>query len=392
MTMGDPSRFDDDAANEERAENNHERAGDDKPPRDGRIDANTRNDHQLGHGTKHVRAAATPQTVDTQIVDAYSQAMSNIAEAMLPAVVAVGPARSKGEWFLPSRESERGDQQARGMGSGVLVSSDGLALTNSHVVMGQRRLSVMTHEGDCIDAEVIGDDPSTDLALLRIRAKGLAFAQLMQENSLPVRVGQTVLAVGSPFGLASTVSGGMVSALGRSLRGQDGRLIEGVIQHTAPINPGNSGGPLLDARGHVVGINTAIIAMSQNVGFAISHEVIRAVVGQLLAHGEVRRVRLGIAISGVRLPRDVVRSLDLLNETGIVVMDVEGASFAARAGMRQGDVIVGVGGAIVQTIDDLSRALSRFAALPGKAAPKEVALLIVRSGRTLLEIPVPLTQ
>jgi S1-C subfamily serine protease len=325
-----------------------------------------------------------PSAVDTQIVDAYSLAMSNIAQSSLPAVLAVGPARSSGEWFVPQAARGEGAQPA-GVGSGVLISSDGLALTNSHVVRGQRALSVLTDEGDRIDADVLGDDPSTDLALLRVRATSLAFARVLPEGTTPLRVGQSVLAIGSPFGLASTVSAGMISALGRSLRGQDGRLIEGVIQHTAPINPGNSGGPLLDARGQIVGLNTAIIATSQNVGFAVSHEAIRLVVPQLLAHGAVRRVRLGVSVAGVRLPRDVVRSLDLLNESGVGVTDVEPASAAARAGMRAGDVIVGVGGAIVQSPDELAKAITRFAIKGGSPA-----LLVIRGGRSLHEVVVTL--
>ncbi len=353
-------------------------------------------------------APRTPQPVDTQIVDAYSQAMSNIAEAMLPVVVGVLPAQSSGEWFAP-REAAA---SRSGAGSGVMISSDGYALTNSHVVMGQKKLSVLTSEGDRIDATVVGDDPSTDLAVLRVKGSGFAFARVLGEAGLasasgagPVRVGQAVLAVGSPFGLSSTVSAGLVSAVGRSLRGQDGRLIEGVIQHTAPINPGNSGGPLLDARGSIVGINTAIIAMSQNVGFAISHEVVRSVVPQLLAHGAVRRMRLGVSITSVKLPRDVIRSLDVLNDSGVGVIEVEPRSLAAKAGVRAGDVIVGVGGAIVQTPDDLARALARFAPLPGKqgmgqgaeqhavgfATPQELVLVLIRDGTTLVEQQVELS-
>ncbi len=338
------------------------------------------------------RPPVLPNAVDTQIVDAYSQAMSNIAHATLPAVLAVGPAQAsaghEGEWFAHASGGQR-ERTPQGMGSGVLISSDGLALTNSHVVMGQKRLSVLTHEGDRIEAVVLGDDPGTDLALLRVRATSLPFARVLAEGG--VRVGQSVLAIGSPFGLASTVSAGMVSALGRTLRGQDGRLIDGVIQHTAPINPGNSGGPLLDARGSIVGINTAIIAMSQNVGFAVSHEAIRLVVPQLLAHGSVQRVRLGVSIAGVRLPRDVVRALDLLNESGVGIVDLEAGGAAQRAGVRVGDVIVGVGGAIVQTPDELARAVARFAVRgAGGNARRELTLVLIRDRRALHEVVVTL--
>lgn len=209
---------------------------------------------------------------DGELLDAYSRAVIGVVDAIGPAVVAV--ARRRG-------------QESGGVGSGVLISREGHALTNSHVVGGQRRMFVTTHDGDALQAEVIGDDPATDLALLKVAARDLPAAALGESAAL--QVGQLVVAVGNPYGFQSTVTTGVVSAQGRSLRSQQGRLIENVVQHTAPLNPGNSGGPLVDSLGRVVGINTAIIVMAQGIGFAVPADTARWVVGEVLAHGRVRR-------------------------------------------------------------------------------------------------------
>src|SRR5262245_34457034 len=184
---------------------------------------------------------------DAELLDAYSQAVVRVVRQVGPAVVTVG-------------EQGRG-----GVGSGFVITPDGFALTNSHVVDGRNRLRVSTEEGDQLAAEVIGDDPATDLALLRLAARDLPFIEL--DDAAALQVGQLAIAVGNPFGFRSTVSTGVVSAVGRSMRSREGRLIENVVQHTAPLNPGNSGGPLVDSRSRVVGINTAIIAMAQGPGF-----------------------------------------------------------------------------------------------------------------------------
>jgi S1-C subfamily serine protease len=262
-------------------------------------------------------------------------------ESVAPTVVSIGP--------LPS-------DQSTGAGSGFLITDDGYLITNSHVVDGRRSLRVTTADGDKLHADVIGDDSATDLALLKAKATDLPFAIL--GDSARIQVGQLVIAMGSPLGLQSTVSTGVVSALGRSMRGQDGRLIENVIQHAAPINPGNSGGPLVDTRGQVIGINTAIIAMAQGLGFAVPGNTAEFVVGELLTHGKVRRRQLGITAAAIQVPRGVAKSLDLISFDGVQVVAVQPKSDADRFGLRENDVIVSVNDRLVGNIDDLHRLLS----------------------------------
>ncbi len=306
---------------------------------------------------------------DAAVLDAYSRAVIGVVNSVGPAVVGVSGRLPRGEW---NQDAERG-----GSGSGVVISDDGLALTNSHVVHGRRELSATTRDGDRIDAEVVGDDPATDLALMRVASRGVPHATLGDSNAL--QVGQLVIAVGNPLGLHSTVSTGVVSAVGRSLRSPSGRLIEGIVQHTAPLNPGNSGGPLVDSRGLVVGVNTAIVALAQGLGFAVPSRTAQWVVGELLAHGRVRRAYLGIN-AGVRaFPPALARQLDLLNELCVEVVGVEAGSPADRAGLREGDQIVSIAGRIVNTPDDLHRALAK---LP---MGQVVAMAIVRAER-LIEV------
>src|SRR5689334_13293212 len=242
---------------------------------------------------------------DAALLDAYSQAVIHVVETVSPAVISVSARDANG----------RG-----GGGSGFIVTPDGYAITNSHVVDDRPTLEAETTEGDRLSAELVGDDPATDLAIIRLAANGLPYTQLGDSDAL--RVGQLVIAMGSPLGLQSTVSTGVVSAVGRSLRARDGRLIENIVQHAAPINPGNSGGPLVDSRGLVVGINTAIIAMAQGLGFAIPSGTVEWVAAEILSHGRVRRRTLGIAAESIRLPRDLVRRFDLLAEEGVEVHGV----------------------------------------------------------------------
>jgi S1-C subfamily serine protease len=303
-------------------------------------------------------------------LDAYSRAVIEVVEKVGPAVVAVTGGRGR------SDEEPRG-----GSGSGVLVSPDGYVITNSHVVGGRKRLIGITAEGDRIDADVVGDDPATDLALIKLAAGELPHAALGTGSP---RVGQLVVAVGNPFGLQSTVSTGVVSALGRSLRGRDGRLIEEVVQHTAPLNPGNSGGPLVDASGRVVGINTAVIAWSQGVGFAVPVTTARWVVGELVEHGRVRRAYLGIGVANMPVASSLARELDLLNESGVEVTMVQAGSPAERAGVREGDVIVGAEGRLVESADDLHRVLAR-------ASAGALSVMVVRGARKV-ELSVRLGQ
>ncbi len=309
-------------------------------------------------GTSDSVGTAVPG--EESLLDAYSRAVIGVVEKVGPAVVSV---KGRGR-------REEGEERG-GSGSGVLISPDGYVVTNSHVVGGRKKLTGITAEGDRLDAEVVGDDPATDLALIKVAAGELPFAAL---GSGKPRVGQLVVAVGNPFGLQSTVSTGVVSALGRSLRGRDGRLIEEVVQHTAPLNPGNSGGPLVDARGSVVGINTAVIAWSQGVGFAVPVTTARWVVSELVEHGRVRRAYLGIGVANVPVPSALARELDLLNETGVEVTMVQKGSPADRAGLREEDVIVGAEGRIVESADDLHKVLAR-------ANAAALGIMIVRNGR-----------
>jgi len=301
---------------------------------------------------------------DLELLDAYSRAVIGVVDGLGPTVLCI--------------EGPRGDSRG-GQGSGVLLTPDGYALTNSHVVGGRRKLSAVTEEGDHLDAELVGDDPLTDLALVRLAARDLPFAELGDSDAL--RVGQLVIAMGNPLGFRSTVSTGVVSATGRAMRGAGGRLIENVVQHTAPLNPGNSGGPLVDTRGRVVGVNTMIIAMAQGLGFAVPSSTARWVVGELVAHGSVRRRWLGIAGASVNLPRTLVRELDLVAHEAVEVVDVASDGPAASAGIRVGDVIVTAAGRVIATVDDLTRVI-------GLAPTGEpLALGVVRDER-LLELQV----
>jgi S1-C subfamily serine protease len=304
---------------------------------------------------------STPaESSDGELLDAYSRAVIRVVDSIGPAVVAV---------------TRRRGQESGGVGSGVLISRDGHALTNSHVVGGQQNVSVTTHDGDVLEAEVAGDDPATDLALLRVAANDLPAAPVGESAGL--RVGQLVVAMGNPYGFQSTVSTGVVSAQGRSMRGQQGRLIENVVQHTAPLNPGNSGGPLVDSLGRVVGINTAIIVMAQGLGFAVPSDTARWVIGELLAHGQVRRPALGISVTTRPIGRELARSLDLLIDLAVEIVIVEPGGAADRAGLQPGDLIVEINDRIVSSVDDMHRLLSRVVA--GEA----ISLSVVRRGRRL---------
>jgi S1-C subfamily serine protease len=267
------------------------------------------------------------------------------------------------------------DDRRGGSGSGFLITSDGFALTNSHVVHGAERLTVTLAENDRLAAQLVGDDPATDLALLRVAARELPFSTLGDSDAL--RVGQVVVAMGDPLGFQATVSSGIVSARGRSMRSQQGRLIDNVIQHTAPLNPGNSGGPLVDTRGRVVGINTAIIAMAQGLGFSVPINTARWVVGELMAHGHVRRPYLGIVATSAAISRRLVRELDLVNTQGIELSSLDDTGPAAKAGLRDGDILLAMNDRLVSDVDDVHRLLSTL------GEGRSITLSVLRGERVL---------
>jgi S1-C subfamily serine protease len=285
---------------------------------------------------------------DLELLDAYSRAVVSVVDAVGPAVVSIAGGKHQNH--------QTGDQV--GAGSGVVIAPDGYILTNDHVIQNANSLEVRLTEGTSLSATVIGKDPATDLAVIRANASYLPSATLGSSDLL--RVGQLAIAMGNPFGFQSTVSSGVVSALGRALRSTQGRLIENIIQHTAPLNPGNSGGPLVDSAGKVVGINTAIIAMAQGIGFSIPANTARWVVSQILTHGRVRRGFLGIAGRQRPLDRRIVRFHNLKKNFAVEVLSVESRGPAGLAGMRVGDLIVAINGSSVQSVDDLHRFLSEW--------------------------------
>lgn len=306
---------------------------------------------------------------DAALLDAYSRAVVDVVDQIAPAVVNI---HSRGQ---------RHHHDAVAMGSGVALTPDGYILTNSHVVRGLAQIEVTLPGDDTMRADIVGDDPSTDLALLRAHNSDLPYAPLADNASL--RVGQLVIAMGNPLGFESSVSTGVVSALGRTLRSQQGRLIESIIQHTAPLNPGNSGGPLVDSRGQVVGINTAIIAQAQGIGFAISASTAQWVVPQLLQFGRVKRGFLGIAASQRPLPRPIARQLNLTNQFVVEVLSIDPGGAAMEAGLRCGDFITSIHRQTVNRVDDLHQFLALW------PIAKPVRLGVLREGRVIAIDVVP---
>ena len=295
----------------------------------------------LDEGAASSQASLAAQN-DAPLLDAYSEAVAGAAERVGPAVAHI--------------EVEQSQGRKSGAGSGFAFTPDGLLLTNSHVVSKARRIRATFADGLSRDADLIGDDPHTDVAVLRIGASGLPATQLGVSRS--VRVGQLAIAIGNPYGYQHTVTAGVVSALGRSLRSVSGRLIDDVLQTDAALNPGNSGGPLVNSRGEVIGINTAIIPMAQGICFATAIDTVKWVALQLLREGKVRRSYLGLAGAAQPIGRRVARHFELPNEAGVRVESVEPGSPAARAGLETGDRIVSLNAAVVNGVDDLHRALT----------------------------------
>ncbi|MBN2551352.1 MAG: trypsin-like peptidase domain-containing protein [Spirochaetales bacterium] len=289
---------------------------------------------------------------DRELLDAYSRAVTQVAETVGPSVVAISVRKNR------AARGPGAEPGAEGAGSGVIITPDGFVLTNNHVVEDSGGLEVSLTDGRTLKAQVVGTDPATDLAVIRISDGGLPASELGDSDLL--KVGQLVIAIGNPLGFQSTVSAGVVSALGRSLRSQSGRLIDGVIQTDAALNPGNSGGPLVDSRGRVVGINTAMIYMAQGISFAIPINTARWVVTELVMHGRVRRAYLGIGAQSRPVNRRIQHSLELSNPFVVQVISVEAGGPAEQAGLEVGDCIFGLNANQIGTVDDLHRLLSKW--------------------------------
>jgi S1-C subfamily serine protease len=295
------------------------------------------------------RPAKTSRESDDELLDAYSAAVTQAAEKIAPAVVNIEIQRSP----MPTA---RFHNQVRGSGSGFVFTPDGFILTNSHVIHDTGKIEVALSDGQRFGARLVGDDPDTDLAVIRIDAPNLVAAELGDSNS--IRVGQLAIAVGNPYGFQCTVTAGVVSALGRSLRSKSGRLIDNVIQTDAALNPGNSGGPLVTSQGKVIGVNTAVILPAQGLCFAIAINTAKFVAARLIRDGKIRRSYIGVAGQNVPLPRRVVRFYNLPVESGVMVVTAEPNSAAEKAGLREGDVIIRYGDHAVSDIDDLHRLLT----------------------------------
>jgi S1-C subfamily serine protease len=305
-----------------------------------------------------VEAAAS----DEVLLDAYSRSVAAAVEKASPSVVNI---EVRQQVTHGGRTGETG-----GSGSGFILSRDGFILTNSHVIHGAAAIQVSLVDGREYPATLIGDDPDTDLAVVRIDAPGLVQAELGESARL--KPGQIAIAIGNPFGFQTTVTAGVISALGRSLRAQTGRLIDNVIQTDAALNPGNSGGPLVDSRGRVIGVNTAIIRPAQGICFATAIDTAKFVAGWLIKDGKFRRAVIGVAGQDVPLPRRVVRFYGLPVETGVLVIDVEKGSPGEKAGLRSGDVIIGFNDATVPSVAALHKLLL------GKEIGVESFLTVIR--------------
>jgi S1-C subfamily serine protease len=310
---------------------------------------------KIYHADANPDSSAAPTSVvdnDAVLLDAYSQAVVRAAETISPSVAFIEISKA-----LPqARGAAERRREARGSGSGFVFTPDGFILTNSHVVHGADKIGVTLSDGRRFEATIVGDDPSTDLAVIRISAGRLPAAPL--GDSEKIRVGQLAIAIGNPYGFQYSVTAGVVSALGRSLRSESGRLIDNVLQTDAALNPGNSGGPLVNSFGEVMGVNTAVILPAQGICFAVAINTAKFVAGQLIMHGRMRRAFLGVAGQNVTIPRFIARAQQLQAETGVLVIGVEKQSPAERAGIVDGDVIFTLDDMAVRGVDDLHKLLT----------------------------------
>lgn len=282
---------------------------------------------------------------DSELLDAYSNAVINAAESVSPSVVKIDV-----------RIKSKNPREQGGSGSGFLFSPDGLLFTNSHVVHQASEIKVTFPDGRNFEADLIGDDPDTDLAVIRINPPKITALTL--GDSKKIKVGQLVIAIGNPYGFQYSVTAGVVSALGRTFRSANGRLIDNIIQTDAALNPGNSGGPLVNTKGEVIGVNTAIIPHAQGICFAISINTAKFIATQLINEGKVRRSYIGVAGQSIPIHRRIVRYHNLNSESGVFVISVEKNSPAEQAGLRDGDIILAYNGNNISSVDDLHKKLT----------------------------------
>ncbi|AXE18339.1 serine protease [Runella rosea] len=286
---------------------------------------------------------------DAPLLDAYSQTVVNVAKKVSNSVVQIKVSGKK-------EPRSRTPNEGQGTGSGFVISSDGFVITNNHVVAGATKISALLQDGREFEAQIIGRDPATDIAVLKIYGdalKAVAFG-----NSKNLQVGQIAIAIGNPYGFQYTVTAGVISALGRTLRSESGRLIDDVIQTDASLNPGNSGGPLVNSQGEVIGVNTAVILPAQGLCFAVSSNITAQVAGQLIMQGRVRRGYLGIAGQLINLTDRIMQYNQLQTKTGIYIVSVEADGVSYNSEFRAGDIIVGFEGNPVGSVDDLHKLLT----------------------------------
>jgi len=299
--------------------------------------------------SKELQHSKNQPLQDDHLLDSYSQTVVTAAEKLSPSVVFVEVEKNM-------RVRGGGTRTVKGHGSGFIFTPDGFALTNSHVVHDASKLTVTLSDGRSAHAQLVGDDPDTDLAVIRIHAPGLVPANLGDSSKL--KAGQIAIAIGNPYGFQCTVTAGVISALGRSMRTESGRLVDDVIQTDAALNPGNSGGPLVNSRGEVIGVNTAVILPAQGICLATPINTAKFVAGLLIKDGKFSRGKLGVGAQNVPLPRVYVRAHSLSTESGVLIISVEPKSPAKAAGIIEGDVIIGCDETTISAVDDLHRFLS----------------------------------
>ena len=316
-----------------------------------------------------VAAEGRREFADDELLDAYSTAVIRASERVGPAVVKIEVEQKR------RRIKGREFQPPAGSGSGFVFTPDGFVLTNSHVVSNAYRIYALMHDGSRHTADLIGDDPDTDLAVIRINGPRMVSATLGSSQLL--KVGQLAIAIGNPLGFQTTVTAGVISALGRSLRAKSGRLIDDVIQTDAALNPGNSGGPLVSSRGEVIGVNTAMIQAAQGLCFAIAVDTAKFIAGRLIRDGRIRRSYIGVAGQNVPIRRQLVRYYNLPNENGILVVSMDDDSPARNAGLEAGDIIVAFAGESIEGVDELHRMLTE------ESVGRSVPLTVLRGNQKL---------